>query len=448
METDTSRRKVRVVTATRRSGPHPTTVLLRLSVLVGAVGGFGTGLALLLALAVGQANRLPFDALAQAHGQVQVLGFVGLFILGTAGQLLPGFLATPLRRRRPLIWGGYAVAGALLLREIAQPLGPGWPRNLALGVAAIGELGGVALCLASYRDLLARTLQPAQLWRQLALGGFAFLVAALGLNLVATAFLIGGSVVVPAALDGAVVDLELWGFALFVTLAVGRKVLPRFLLLPDPDDRLVELGAGVLVVSTLLLGGLGVVETFVPSEGFGWLARLAGAWLRLAGVAVVLHALRLYRPAVRPSGAPTVTEPARRWLHVTFGWLVVASGLGTLAASVSGLRGVDPGYFAVGAERHALGQGFLLTLIVALGARLLPGFSAWAIQHPRALTWLVSTITLGAAVRVVGEIMLAGRAPVGASVAAVGGALGVVAFLAFGAILFVTVGRVPRPGRG
>src|SRR5690242_19745067 len=87
----------------KRNTPNPSTTLLRLSVILSAVAGFGVGLTLLTSIALGSVGRLPFEALAQAHGQVQALGFVGLFIVGTAAVLLPGFLAAPLRRQRTIL---------------------------------------------------------------------------------------------------------------------------------------------------------------------------------------------------------------------------------------------------------------------------------------------------------------------------------------------------------
>lgn len=100
-----------------RTGPNPTPTLLRLSVILSGLAGFALGLVLLVSIALGQTSAIPFAALVQAHGQVQVLGFVGRFVFGTAAQLLPGFLATPLPRRRELVVGGFLAAAGLTARR-------------------------------------------------------------------------------------------------------------------------------------------------------------------------------------------------------------------------------------------------------------------------------------------------------------------------------------------
>lgn len=432
------------------TGPHPTTVLLRLSMLLGATAGFTLGLVLLGAIVLGRAADLPWAALVQVHGQVQVVGFVGLFVLGTAAQLLPGFLARPLTRRSLVIRGGSLVASALLLRAVAQPLDPSLLRSAGLWLSAIAEAGGVGLCLFSYADLVRRTIQPPELWRYLAMIGFGFLALSIVLNLAATALLTTGRAVVPDPLDAALVHLELAGFVVFVVFGVSRKILPRFLLLQPPRDAWLRRGAGCYLVGVFLVSAgdlLGALPTAAP---LGRDLQIAGAWPQLVGVLLFLHGLNLFRPPARPSGAPNVTDPARRWLRLAFGWLVIANGLAAFWATRAVLGGSLATFFETTATRHALAQGFVLTIIVALGSRILPSYSAWAIQRPRLIEALIGTITVGAALRVAGELATAWFGPVGETVAGAGGALGIVGFGVFAVALATTIGRpvvAPRARR-
>ncbi|MGH2458766.1 MAG: NnrS family protein [Chloroflexota bacterium] len=431
-------RRARAVTAT---GPHPTAVLIRLSVALGATAGFSLGLVLLGAVALGNTASLPWASLVQVHGQVQVIGFVGLFIFGTAAQLLPGFLSRPLTHRRPIVYGGSLVAIGLIARAIAQPLDPGTIRSLVLVLSALGEATGIGLCLFSFQDLARRSIQPPDLWRSFAGIGFAFLVVSQVLNVVAVASLIGGRSVVPASLDAAIVQVELWGFVTFLTLGVSRKILPRFLLLPAPDDGRLRWGVGLYLIGVILVVAGWLLQGVTPVASLGNVVRAIGAWPQLIGVVLYVEALRLYRPATRPSGAPGVTEPARRWLRIAFGWLVIANALGAVWATRLLFGGPLAGFFEQTAERHALAQGFVMLIIVAYSARILPGFSAWAIAHPRFVEALVALITGGAALRVIGELAVT---PIGATaelVAGLGGTLAVIAFLGFAvAIVRTTTG--------
>lgn len=430
--------------------PHPSTILLRLSLLLGALAGFSLGLALLLGEVTGLTTLIPWVALTQVHGQIQLIGFVGLFILGTAAQLLPGFLSRPLSPalRTRLIWGGYVVAASLLMRAIAQPISPSPFRSGVLWLAAVGEVVGIGLGVTSYAALARQSIQPAEVWRTLVAIGFGFLIASVGLNLIATTTLTAGLTIVPVALDSAVVKVELWGFVILIAYGVSRKILPRFLLLPPPNDQLIRIGAlsyasGVVVIS---IGWL--FQTIPQLQRLGLDARALGTWPQLLGVVLYLIGLRLYQKPVRPSGAPNVTDPARRWLRIAFAWLLLASGLAALWGIRWLLGGAEASFFELTAQRHALAQGFILSILVAYGARILPGFSAWAIRHPNVIEWIFGCITAGAGLRVIGELgtpMLGEPAEI---VAALGGTLGVIGFLAFAFFLARALGQAPTPANG
>jgi hypothetical protein len=92
----------------------------------------------------------PLVAATPALMQVQALGFIGLFIMGVAVQLLPRFHASRLDRPRQVAIGGLLLAGGLVLRTMAQPL----PltetlRAPALVLSGVMELTGVVIAAAS-----------------------------------------------------------------------------------------------------------------------------------------------------------------------------------------------------------------------------------------------------------------------------------------------------------
>lgn len=436
--------------ATRRrtaKEPNPTPVLLRLSIFLGVTAGFSLGLILVWALALGQASDIPWAPLTQVHGQVQVLGFTTLFILGTAAQVLPGFLSHPLRNRRRIILGGWILTGGLLARAVSQPLEPSLGRSILLAGSGVAELIGVGLCLLVYADLARRSLQPPDLWQTFAKTAFAFLSVSLLLNLGAVTILAGGAPMVPEWLDGGLVNLQLSGFIVLMVFAVSRRILPRFLLLGPPNDRLVRPGA-LLYVAGVVAESIGWILGAEPSlypisEGL----RVGAALPRLAGIVLILVGLRLYGRPIRASGAPNVTEPARRWFRLAFAWLLVTEALGSYWAARALFGGHLASYFELTAQRHALAQGFILLVIVSFGARILPGFSAWATTHPRFTEGLVISFAGGAALRVIGELLTVTQGYSTEVLAGAGGALGVAAFLIFAYTLIRALAEPPGAGR-
>jgi hypothetical protein len=423
-----------------RLSVHPSTILLRLSVGLSAVAGVGVGIVLLWATAGSRAADLPFVALAQAHGQVQTIGFIGLFVLGTAAQRLPGFLTIPLTHPERLTLSGYAIAGGLLLRIVFQPMDTSLVRVFALSSSGLAETTGIALGLYTLLSLASRTIQPVEPWRRVIAVSFGFLSASVVLNLIAYLNLILGARVVPEPLDAALVHAELFGFAVTAVLAVSMKLLPRFLLLRPTDYRCVHggvllhaLGAALVVIGWL-------VNTVGADPSTGSILRTNGMGLATVGVIAFAFGLRIYDHASRPSTAPMTTEPARLWIRLAFGWLIVGTLIGLWITIAETFGTGTIGYTQIAASRHALGQGFLLTVIVGLGSRILPGFAAWALVHPRQMSAIVATLTAGAAFRVAGE--LAGPAFGGPAlvVAAIGGTLGTLGFFFFAFRLLQNLG--------
>ena len=439
-------------TTTRRprdstAGAHPSQILLRLSLILGIFAGFSLGVILLLAQETGRAGLLPWTALTQIHGQIQVVGFAGLFILGTAAQLLPGFLSSSLKNRSRIVAGGVLVAVGLVLRAIFQVSEPTAWRTAGLALSALGELAGVALCLWEYAQLARRSIQPRDTWQKIVVAGFGFLLLSLVLNGIAVANLIAGMQVVPWNLDAAIVQLELWGFVVCMVFGVSRKILPRFLLLSAPNDRGIGVGIVIYAVGVVLVATGWLSSGLSGAQRMGNDFQLAGAAFQLAGVVAVVWYLRLLGRATRPSGAPAVTEPFRRWVTIAFGWLLVASTLPSIWAVRAALGGMEPSFFEITAERHALAQGFLLSIIVAYGARILPGYSAWAIRHPRLIELTFACVSIGALLRVLGELGTGAGLPYVPTLAEAGGILGTIGFLLFAIPLLIVDPLPASPAR-
>ena len=134
------------------------------SLLVALTVGFGYAaiLAVLIGFQISMGNW--WVAMLQAHGHAQLLGWIGLFIIGVSLYFLPRLAGTPLRFPRLPTWILCLLATGILLRAVSQPLlaagiedpfhsGLRW----ALGFSALLETTGVYCYIA----LLVITLRSA-----------------------------------------------------------------------------------------------------------------------------------------------------------------------------------------------------------------------------------------------------------------------------------------------
>jgi hypothetical protein len=405
---------------------QPYGLLISLSLTLALSGGFGLGLYLLLSIAF----RLPLPtgtaALIQTHGQVQALGFVTLFIMAVAVQIIPRFHSSRLDRPRLVSLGGLMLATGVTLRALSQPASVSLPRSVGLILGALLTLVGAGVVVYAFSRVIRNSVQPGPRGRRAILPatlGSSLLLGLLINGFASIRMVLNGSSIVPLYLDEALVHLQLWGFASTMVLAVAGNIYPRFLLLRETRER--------LLAPALLLWALGSLGT-----PLAWLladelpaGRAITACAQLAGIVGYLHALRLYEPAERASTAPRVTDPTRTWARVAFGFLIVAAAI-NVGAFLWTLADHDPTALVLSAGRHALAQGFLLPIIVLMAARILPGYSGHMMRRPTLLTGLLWTLFLGAALRSGGEL-LGGYQSAWAMVLAAGALLSTGAFTVF-----------------
>jgi len=430
-----------VLRATARApllaSPYP--LLIRTSIALGLLAGFSLGLYLILGFGFGLPLSTGTPALIQAHGQIQALGFVTLFIMAVGIQLFPRFHGSRLDQPTWVSLGGLGLAGGVVLRALSQPVPPSTVRSAALLASALLELAGAILAVAAFARVFRHSVSPPSGgWAAVlpaTLGGSLF--AALLLNVYGSGLLAVGSPIVPLPQDEALLHLELWGFAASMVLVVSGRVFPRFLLLRPSYARLLQLslvlwaaGNAAVPVSWLVAGRLPLV-------------RAAAAAAQLLGALLFVVGLRLYEMPLRASGTPHVTNPTRLWARCAFGFLLAAAAidLGVAVAEAAG-GGAAP-FTSLSAARHALAQGFLLPMIITMASRILPGYSGDMMRHPRLLAALVWALLVGAALRSVPELV-GGYASGWGSLVGVGGTVGTLAFVVFGVGLWRATGLGPH----
>ncbi|HVP62227.1 MAG TPA: hypothetical protein VMT11_16825 [Myxococcaceae bacterium] len=331
--------------------------------------GAGWGVWLLFQVAL--AGRFTGVSLQEvnAHGQAQIDGWVGLFIMGFALQMFPPVwharLAGRQWRRVPLV----TMLVGVILRSVAMsvPLGPSGPPLTLVGsvlqVGATGLFGGMLVL--TYR----RSIERFQPWM-----GFVFLAVAC---FVAQAALDGWhtwrTMVAPdreallaqvSTFQAPLRDLQIHGLALCMILGVSQRFLPPFLGIPDTSARrgwlgLCSIGAGLVLESTL----------FVALRRTGdhrWAAGMFLGWVLLAvGCVVVAVPWKLWRRPARNARSGAFIRLAYAWLGLSLAMLLFLP----VYQAMSGLP-FSHAYY--GAIRHAVTVGFVSQMIVGVSTLVVP----------------------------------------------------------------------------
>lgn len=404
------------------------------ALVLGASIGFAFAAVLSVTEATGTARGPWWSAMVQAHGHIQLYGWVGMLILGVALHFLPRLRGAGLAHPERVPWVLGLLLAAMLLRALCQPLvtlsGAGvWRVGLVLsGVLECGGFGlALALLAATSRRAAPLRTRPA-LWSVLpyVLLAFSGLALATVVNLVnvwrAAGLPLG---IVPSAGDDLNVTLGLLGFLVPMALAIAARVLPMFAGLSAFPTRPLW-PAAFTYLPGLLLAIVGVGAGNQPGT---WSGVVAGLGFALMGGVLLVNGVlfaRLMRsrgrlPARVAGLAPTPAKAVRKYqnqltgergafgpfvalIASAFGWALVG-GVLLVVDGLAGAAGQTP-LVTFDAARHSLALGFISLLICGIAPRMLPGFSGGRIRSPHFVTatlWLGN----GAALLRVGSLLAA-----------------------------------------
>jgi hypothetical protein len=311
----------------------------------------------------------------QAHGHAQFFGWVGTFIIGISLYTLPKFRGS-VCRSIPIGWAVWAMWSA--------GVGVRWLAGVQSGVHPTGFRIAAALELAAGL-LLIWQCTPAgakhrkgQAWEAPIFAGFTALVFLLAWQLFLTVQPLA-SPALPSEPDRVLISLAIWTFGFPVVLGYCAKFFPG-LIGAAPAHR-----TGLRIALALLLP---VAVGFLVES-----TALAAAATSCA-VAMACWSLRVFH--ARTGNPKTAGVDARypQFARLAYLWVAVSAVLGF---------GVSrPG--VLGASRHAFTVGFLATLILSIGPRILPSFlNSRELWSARLMRWSLVLITVGCTLRVVSE---------------------------------------------
>lgn len=339
----------------------------------------------LISISSHEASRSISPAWIQAHGQAQVFGWVGSFILGI------GFHSIPrLRNIRFALWKPWATlalwTSAVALRWFAGVYQ--WHWRLLLPLTAAAQIAAFLIffsVIAGHRSTGGKGLDP---WIKVVIAGTLGFFAALVLNLAFSwnAALHAATPAFPAALDARFLPILAWGFLVPFVWGFSARWLPIFLGLREPDAK--------LLAAAVALNIAGVVLAAAFSSA------LLASVLLLLGALFAVPALHVFQPAARPAKVKGVHRSFPALVRSAYAWLLISASLGIWAAVSDTSGGI------AGASRHALTVGFVALMVFNIGQRILPAFGGMRLLFSPSLMFAASALlTLGCALRVTCEVL-------------------------------------------
>ncbi len=326
----------------------------------------------------------------QAHGQAQLFGWVGSFIIGISLYVLPKFMGRTIGSIR-LAWAVWVLwAAGSSWRWIVGVTG--WHWRIGLVSSAILQLSGFLLsqCLLWLdRDEANKGKPgkafPGDLASWLGIAGFSAFAVALVLQVIIAIRLAASAdqPVFPPLADRVFLILALWTFAIPVAWSYSTRFVTIFVGLRPPVQaaaRWLAAGAAALVVAALM-------HHFLIFDVLALALTLTAVW-----------ALQVFRPSIRAPKRIGVYQHYPAFIRLAYLWCVIGAALGVMADLAPNLSGLG------GASRHALTVGFLAMLIFCVGPLILPSFLASRqLRSPALMGASLWLLAIGCLLRVASE---------------------------------------------
>ncbi len=325
----------------------------------------------------------------QAHGQAQILGWVGTFIIGIGFYSLPKMTGKGTQNQilgwtTLLLWTSAVLmrwAGGVYL----------WHWQALLPISAALELAAFLIFLLStitaHRSDGQRSSTGMPTWILAMLTGTSALGIALLMNLAGSihAAFRGAAPTLPARFDARLLVMLCYGFIVPTIWGFSARWLPVFLGLPQLREGLLRAAVAIDLAGVL-----------VAQAGFFKLS----PWLLAAGAVLSIAALSLFVRPVRPAKVVGIHGSFPVFVRLAYGWFLVATALGIAAAYLDRSNGWT------GASRHALTVGFISTMVFSIGQRVLPAFGGMKVLYsPRLMLACLLLLNVGCALRVSSEIL-------------------------------------------
>jgi hypothetical protein len=320
----------------------------------------------------------------QAHGQAQIFGWIGSFILGIGFYSLTKMQTG---RKFPLAVGWWT--WSLWLAGVSLRWGggvTGWHWQLLLPLGAFLQWTAFVLFFISVRRHRPRAAAHAsEAWMLVVASSTVIFLITLIVNfmlLVRQAW-IGDFPAVPHVLDQQFVTLAVWGVLVPTIWGFNARWLSIFAGLKKTDGRRLMLAYGLSVV--------GVALTFLQ----WWMV----AGIVLLGAAVLsIDALHVWRRPVQSPKLLNIHPSFPFFLRLAYVWLLVSCVLGVMAVPL------DRGGGLWGASRHAITVGFVASMVFTIGQKILPAFCGMRLLwSKRLMLWSLCLLSVGCLLRVSAE---------------------------------------------
>jgi hypothetical protein len=381
-----------------------------------------------------------FDVLSkkaiQMHGSSQLVGWVGLYIMGFFYFILPRLKGTTLAGRKWANLSYYLVLAGLIVRALFYVLEKSDTPVYPL-IAGLLDTGAAGIFLGVCLKTIRQSTEPKGIQDNFILAGIVwFLVSGiiysiLNLQLYLGSFpsknpLVVGSV--PPYLFSAWVHLFLMGFVFNFIFGISSKTISSFLDTPPVKEVLIR--KFFFIYNFSLIGYVISALTRIQMIYFITLLLITHfTWL-------FIGSLRVFEKKVGELDDVQMDRSHERFIRFGYGWLTISLGIALFQ-----LMAKDPYalHMLRGAANHGYTVGFVSMLMIGLSMKMIPVFTGNQIWSSALTTWTFWLLKIGNTLRIGFELLAITKNPTIHHIVGFTGFLEVTALILFGINIWVTM---------
>ncbi len=364
-------------------------------------GGTLWGVIALTWIAVTASYSAPYYALTQAHGHMQTLGWVGLFIMGVAYYVIPKFKMSKLRDTALAYLSFILMTTGITMRGIAQPLA--YIKAFSYLNVLSGALELIAVGCFGY--LMIRTAAESKERHEFfekylfASIGYFFILMLWNFFIVIDMFA-NNSIVIGQPYNSIFLHLLLVGFVGMMILGVSMRVLPHFMGLKEPNSRLSNISFYLFNIGIILNVVGYLIEDYLLSSHLLFLSYL----LEFHGALFFVIALKIFAKPRTILNIQGVDNAYMRFIKLSYFWFFVSVVMIFLGSYYQLKTLNEIPHFYIGAYRHAFTVGFITTIMMGVAYRVLPVFNGTSLYSNKIMRASFFLILFGNIARVVFQL--------------------------------------------
>lgn len=378
-------------------------------IMVTLTAGATWGAWLLWNVALGGSFRAISVSSVNAHGEAQIFGWVGLFIMGFAYQAFPRLWQTQLVWPRLAAVNFWLMVAGIILRTVGTAVGG--EASWGLGLAMVGgglEVASVAVFVSQIVLSFRRSGAAMEPYA-------AFVLAALGWFVASTAMSVWHGWNTMTATDQSALiwaiatyqsplrDLQIHGLALFMILGVSLRMVPRMFDTPATPDRWAWWGFALLLPAVFLEIALFLSYRWTRSL-YPAMALIVPWTAMIVAAGLVVAPWKLWRPIRERDRVFKFVRAAYLWLFIALVMLLLTPAYQTAVATrvTAGMR-ISHAY--MGATRHAITVGFISLMIMGMAAKVVPTLNGVDHRRLSRLWGPFLLLNVGCGLRVITQVL-------------------------------------------